>query len=446
MSFAFFALAILWSAAIGHRVARALSARLSFEEKLAWGLGVGLVLQAGIYAILLLFRIEPRPIPMVLCGLPFALAAGLAGTGLRRPSERLPRAAVAMLVVAFCAWVIFLLQSVVEPMWANDFIAIWGFKAKTIYLSSSIPSRLFRDPATAWSHPEYPFLLPLFFAALSALAGSWNDHALALLYPALSAAIALLLFGFLRRRGRPLGGALAALLVMLFFPLFQAFEVGMGEIPLAFAILLLATSASDLVDEPNAPTAIRVAFAASLCCGIKQEGTLFVLLLAAAMGLHVWRLRRRLRPDQSWLLLPLTLVGPAVLHWAVQRAARGTISDRDYDLSLLSAGKISSLVARLSVAAAAAGGRLWPIAIPAAAGGLYLLLTPRSRLDWLLPVAAVQIVAYVAICALSSIDPAWQAQFIPRISLVLFPMLCAVLGERADPLFTPSSSVKVREK
>ena len=435
------ALALLWSTALGRRVARPLLAPLSPEEKIGWGLGIGLLLQAAIFSALLLVRLEPRPILMVLYGILLALAV----RGKKqdaRPAPEIPRIAIALLAVAGIAWALFLLQSVVEPMWANDYLAIWGFKARTISLSSSIPQRLFRDAATPWSHPEYPLLLPLAFASVSALAGSWNDRALGLLYPALSASLLLALFGFFRRRGRPLGGAIAVLLASLFFFLFQAFEVGMAEIPLAFAIVLLASSAADPDERAHAGRTARAAVAAFLCCGLKQEGTLFVLLLAAGIALRMRadRLRR--------LILAVVLLAAAALNWMILRVARGPIADRDYDLSFVSPAKLPLLLSRLSaVGAAALRGQLLPIAVPAAAAALFLLLTPRSRIDWLLPVVGAQILAYFFVCALSSIDPLWQVQFVPRVSGVLFPLLCAVVGERSSLLFESGPvRVKVREK
>jgi hypothetical protein len=448
------ALAIFWSGWIGHRVARPLLSRLSGEERIAWGFGIGLLLQAALYSILLLFGLEPGPILMLLPGLALAIALAIRsrGTRVRADLEPLPPAAVGLLVLTGIAWVLFLLSSAVEPMWANDYLAIWGLKAKTISLSSAIPPRLFHDAATAWSHPEYPLLLPLFLASLSALAGEWNDHALALLFPALSAALLLALSGFFRRRRHLLGGAIAALLVSLFFFLFQAFEVGMAEIPLAFALLLVALSANDRDEDPGklgatAGTGWRVAIAGLLCCGLKQEGTLFVLLLAAGIALRgIVDRRRRLASTPAFLLVP------AALNWGILRILRGPLADRDFDLSYLNPGKIPLLFHRLStVWAAVLRFQLLPVAIPAGALLLFLLLTPRSRLDWLLPVLGAQLFVYVSVCAFSSFDPRWQAQFVPRIAGALFPVLCAVVGERSALLFEDggveaANRVKVRQE
>ena len=423
-----FVLAILWTSLLGHRFARPLTGGLSAEEKIGWGVAIGFLFQAAVGLVLTLLGEKPGPIAMVACGIPFAILAGFASSGRRLPSIPFSRNVIGLAALAGIAWMIFLMQSAVEPMWANDYLAIWGFKAKTIALSPSIPPRLFHDPAAVWSHPEYPLLLPLIFASTAALAGSWNDQALALIYPVLSASIALALFGFLRRRGSAFAGAIAGLLVSLFFFLFQAFEVGMAEIPLALAVVLLATSAVDLSESLEPASAARTAVAAFLCCGLKQEGTLFVLLLSAALALRLRTAGRR--PS-----LAIPAAAAAVLHWATLRIARGPLADRDYDLGLLSSGSPGALIGRLWTALSAVAANFAPIAIPAVAVALLLILTPRSRLDWLLPVLAAQVLAYVAICSLSSIDPVWEARFVPRISAILFPVLCGVLGDRVSRAF-----------
>ncbi|MGH9441932.1 MAG: hypothetical protein ACRD16_06625 [Thermoanaerobaculia bacterium] len=447
-------LAVLWTDLTGLGAARRLLSRLTGEEKIAWGFGAGMLLQSAIFSVLVLFRLPTRPLPMFLYGLVLALALcrlGRREDGAAPRAGAVPKAARALLVLAAAACALFLLQAVVEPMWANDYLAVWGLKAKTISLSSAVPSRLFHDPAAAFSHPEYPLVLPLFLAAISALAGSWNDHALALLFPAFEAALLLGLFGFFRRRGKPRGGAVAALLVSLLFFLFQAFEVGMADIPLSFALVLLALAAVDL-DEPQkgGGAAGRAAIAALLCCGLKQEGTLFVVLLAGALALRSLRgfRRKALAPSAVMLAAALT-------NWGLLRLLRGSLTDRDYDLSLPGGRGFPVLLARLSaVWATVLRAQVLPLAIPAAALALFLILTPRTRLDFLLAVLGAQFVAYVSVCALSSVDPLWQAQFIPRIAAALFPVLCAVLGERFGSLFEGSEgrvrafspAVKVRGK
>lgn len=443
-------LGILWTGLLGFFASRRLLARLSREEKIAWGFGAGLLLQSAIFSTLLLVGLHSRPALMIVYGVVVALALGRRGAEPGTASPPVPRLAAGLVVLAALAWALFLFQAAAEPMWGNDFLAIWGLKAKTIFLTSSVPPRLFHDPATAFSHPEYPLLLPLALASLSALAGSWNDHALALLFPAIEAALLLGLFGFFRRRSRPLGGAVAILLVSLLFFLFQGFEVGMADIPLSFAFVLLALAASDFVDQPAGGALGRMAVAAFLACGFKQEGTLFVILAAAGLAIRSFRGIRR----GKFAFLAALLV-PAAANWAILHALRGPLADRDYDLAWLAPGKIAILIPRLSaVGAAVLRSQLLALAVPAAAIAAFFLLTPRSRLDWLLPVLALQLAAYVSVCALSSGDPLWQAQFVPRIAGGLFPVLCAILAERFSSLFEAangrvrvfSPAVRVRGK
>jgi hypothetical protein len=94
------------------------------------------------------------------------------------------------------------LRSLTEPLWANDYLAIWGLKGKTIHGASALPRRLFSDPSLGFSHPEYPLGLPFLYAGVAFLAGRWDDHALALLFPVLQAATLAGLQGWLRRPRR----------------------------------------------------------------------------------------------------------------------------------------------------------------------------------------------------------------------------------------------------
>src|SRR5262249_60330299 len=98
---------------------------------------------------------------------------------------------------------LYLLRALTEPMWSNDYLAIWGLKAKTIFATRSLPPWPFRDPAAGFSHPEYPIGLPLALAGIAGILGRWDAHATALLFPVLQAATIAVVFGWLTRRGEP---------------------------------------------------------------------------------------------------------------------------------------------------------------------------------------------------------------------------------------------------
>jgi hypothetical protein len=427
---AFLAAALALSAWAAGRGFRPLLGGLSRGERLAWSLALGFAIEITVFLAIVAAGARPSPLPMA-AGLATVLLASAFAKRLRPPGEDRIRGLAALLLAATAAAaLLFAIAAISEPMWSNDYLAIWGFKGKTIALSGVLPSRLFHDPMTRWSHPEYPLLVPLVLAASSAAVGSWNDQALALLYPVFQVILLAALYGATKRRTGPIAAALAALVAACFFGFFRAFGAGMADIPLAAFLVLFATAMIDFLDAPTRPAGARLAISALLCAATKQEGSLFVLI-ACAWGL-IFALRRS-RP-RIVPFLALTAV-PVLLHQLVLTALRGRIADRDYDWTLLRAG--TALVPRAAaVASSILRESIRPEAIPLAAlAGFLLFARPAGgarTLALLGPPVAMQLVVYGAVCGFSAYDPGWQAQFIPRLAATLFPVLLLAAGPRLE--------------
>jgi hypothetical protein len=391
---------------------------LTPEETVGWCWGGGMLLLGALYAFLLAVHASPGPKKL---GALLLLVAGISAT--RRRPRRLPATpwSGAPLVLAAAAAVgilLYALQACAEPLWSTDFLAIWGLKGKTIYSTGGIPDRLFRDPATAWSHPEYPLLLPLLMAAFSAATGGWNDEALGLLFVFCQIAAVLVVAGYCRRRGSPAAGALTAVLVAFWYPLYRAFHTGLAEIPFALTLVLLATAAAD----ESVP---RGALAALLCVATKQEGTVFALLVAAALVVRGGSARPARRTATA-------IAGVAVLHFISLRLARGDLHDRDFTFRVLSPAHASELIGRLARLARALAGAWTPVGIIGlACVAAVLITTRRSREDFLLLPLFVQLSIYLGACALSAWDPVWQLRSaFFRIAGTLAPVLFLVIGCR----------------
>jgi len=427
---AFLAAALAVSAWAAGRGFRPLLAGLSRAERLAWSLALGLGIEITVFMAVMAAGARPGPLPMA-AGLATVLLASAFAARFRAPVEEGARGLAALLLaVSAAAALLFAIAAISEPMWSNDFLAIWGLKGKTIALSGAIPSRLFHDPMTRWSHPEYPLFVPLALAASSAAIGAWNDQALALVYPVFQIVVLAALYGATKRRTGAAAAALAALVAACFFGFFRAFGAGMADIPLAAFLVLFATAMIDFIDAPSRPAGARLAISSLLCAATKQEGSLFVLIACAwGASFALRRSRPRIVP-----FLALTAV-PVLLHQLVLTAVRGWIADRDYDWTLVRAG--AALVPR---AAAVAGSvlrdSLRPEAIPLAAlAGFLLLARPAGgarTLALLGPPIAVQLAVYGAVCVFSAYDPSWQAQFIPRLAATLFPLLLLAAGPRLE--------------
>jgi len=415
---------IALTTAAGYLVVRFSGPELAAGETLGWSWGAGMLLLVGAYAALI--AVGARPGPKKLGGL---LAIASIGAFLRRSPRRRGagnRDALARLfaAIALAGCVAYLLQAVAEPLWSTDFLAIWGLKGKTIYFTGAIPGRLFHDPATVWSHPEYPLFVPLAMAAFSAAAGSWNDETLGLLYAAWQIATVLVIAGYCRRRGCARAGLAAAALVAWFHPLYRGYGAGLADVPFAFAAVLLCAAAADR--NPG-----RAAIAALLLVATKQEGTLFAILAALLLlaGSAADRGARR--------ATAAVVAGAAAAHLLLLRALRGPLSDRDFTFAPLAhAADLAARFARLFPALA--GSLTIPLVAGIAASAAVFFAGRRSREDLLLAALGLQVSAYLGACVLSAYDPVWQLQGFFRTSGALAPAAALLLASRVAAPSTPA--------
>src|SRR6266545_2785603 len=261
---------LLAAGAVGFAPIRVILSAPARAERAAWGFAIGLALLAASVPLAFLIHVPPRWMAILVAAVFVAFSLSRRG-GVREVSPRLTSAPavaaghvsreaggrqggvtsgldhrgskiqnpkwllVLLLLLTFFGICVYSLRALTEPMWSNDFLAIWGLKGKIIFAAGAVPRRLFSDPSLGFSHPEYPLGFPFLYAALSFLLGSWDDHAMALLFPFLQVATLLALFGWLRRRGTALALALSGVaLLALFEPLYSAVAAGVLLCFLAF--------------------------------------------------------------------------------------------------------------------------------------------------------------------------------------------------------------------
>jgi hypothetical protein len=399
-------------------------------ERLAWGLIAGLLIRCGLYGALLAVPARlPRYSLTALEVLVALTAFGL--TRRRRP--RLPAAPgrwstgeiVSVGLIAILV-AIFAFESLSEPMVLTDYLAIWGLRAKLIYGLHGLPGRIFHDPATFWSQPEYPLFLPLCLASLGESIGVFNDQAMALLFPVFLIATLVLLNGQFARLGSRGTGLVIALLAAGFAPLYSFFTVGMAEIPLALAFVMVLSACRDVLETPTRDARWRLLLASIFCVSVKQEGTVFVAVLGALWIL--WRACGRKHSLQGWAWLVL----PAPLHALFLLAVRGPVHDRDFDLGFLRPSRWPVLGERLAHVTRDAFQTAAPVTIVLlVAAACVLLLTPRKPTDRLMAIFPVQAVVYLFVSALSAFDPIWEERnALPRLLATLYPAFLYLLGFR----------------
>jgi hypothetical protein len=421
---------------VGYGVAGALVPRGAtwLAERLAWGFAAGLALIGGSVALAFSLHAAPGWLPFLVLATLVVLAARFLRIRERAavlPLPRLSPASKLLLAILLAGIALYALKALTEPMWANDYVAIWGFKGKTFFFERRVAERLFRWLSLSFSHPEYPVGLPFLYAGVAFLLGRWDDHAMALLFPFLQAATLLALFGWLRRRGASRELALGAAALLSFFePLYRAFTVGMAEVPLSFGLLLLGTSVCDRLDRTDRGASRRVALASVVCTATKNEGLYFVAM--ALVLATLFSLARKGFAARAVAMLAL----PAALVVAAHRLIRGNLPLRDFDFSLLA--RLGVLAPRVKESAATAMGET-PVAAWIGVAALAVLLlagrdsTPGNRL---LALAACGVAAYLFLPALAVRGPAWlvgTAFF--RAVAALAPLVAAGAAARLIPLW-----------
>jgi len=423
---------LLAAGTVGYGFAAALvpRGRAWRAERLSWGFAAGLALLAGSVALAFSFHATPGWLSFLGLAAVVGLPARLFRLRDRATEPAEPtdgdRASAVLLAILLLGVALYALRALTEPMWANDYVAIWGFKGKTFFAERAIPDRLFRWLSLSFSHPEYPVGLPMLYAGIAFLLGRWDDHAMALLFPFLQVATLLALYGWLRRRGagRPLALAAAALLSQ-FEPLYRAFTTGMAEVPLSFGVLLLGTALADRIERTDRGASRRLAFAALVCTATKNEG--LYLIGAAFLVAALSALSRKGFAARTAALLAL----PAALVVAAHRLVRGSLPLRDFDFSLLS--KPAVLLPRIAESIATAVARTPPAAwIGLAALGI-LVAAGRTTPGGvpLLALAVCGFAAYLFLPALAVEGPAWlvETAFF-RTTAALAPLVTAGVAAR----------------
>jgi hypothetical protein len=395
-------------------------------ERIAWSWALGAGIVASMVPIALFTRVRP--------GWPAFLslaAAWGAGAWILRvrgrdaavppigedASEVRRRLALLLGGIALLGVVLYVLRTLTEPMWSNDYVAIWGLKGKTIHAAGEVPSRLFRDPELGFSHPEYPLGLPFLYSGVAFLTGRFDDHAMALLFPIFQIATLCALYGWLRRHGADrVTAAWAAAILACFEPLYSAFTTGLAEVPMSMGLLLFGTALADALEgDPGALR--RTALASTLIAATKNEG-LFFAAAGCAIAL-VFGGERRFKAAFAALPTALVVYGLHVL-W------RGRLPLRDFDFASGSLGRVAEALAAAVRLPGAIG---WAQILLLAA--LLVLGRRAGEATWMLGLCAAGFAAYLLLPVFAVQGPEWLVRTaLPRTAAGLAPLAAAATAIR----------------
>ncbi len=314
-----------------------------------------------------------------------------------------------------------------QPLSLGDYVAIWGLKARALYASGDLASLFRVDPASDFSHPEYPPLWPVLLAGSAKLLGRYDELLLSLLRPALLALAAALTFA---RTRAPLPARLLAAAALVLLPYFQtAAYVGYAET----LLLVLVLAALLLLESPH-PTPVTP-WAAGLLLALaaltKQEGVVAVVTVAVVL------LAVRRRGDA--LRVAVLGLGLGVLPWSLYRGAHSVSALSVHGASAFDPAKPFRA---LSALASEAG---WSGLGWLAAAAIVLSLAPLARRERgpLLAGATAYAGLLVSTFAFARIDVAWYVTWSwDRLSLLPVAVLLPALAEAAAEPFREDAAAE----
>jgi len=176
-------------------------------------------------------------------------------------------------------WAAVLLQTLPLVDW--DARSIWFFHGKALYLAGRVTGEYFGNSLYAWSHPDYPLLIPVQAAWTALFVGHWHEYAVKAFLGFNLAAYLQLLCLVLRERKFPwwLAVAVGSLLLDQYT---YGYVNGYADNHY-IAVLILFMLAAPVARAGTGPLlTLLLAFAANT----KSEGLVYVLLLAGGVLVH----------------------------------------------------------------------------------------------------------------------------------------------------------------
>jgi hypothetical protein len=324
-------------------------------------------------------------------------------------------AGIAAAIVAGVGLLTCALVSFMGPLGGDDWLAIWGLKARALYRTGELASVLRPDPDGEFSHPEYPLLWPIALAAAARLSGGLDDRLVGAVWTLLCGLGAALAF---RATRAPLPFRLACAAFVACLPYYHRPRyVGFAE-PLLLLWLLAALAESDRLARGRGPLA-RFALFLALAAGTKNEGAVAALAATAALALGGWR--RAALAAAGFVLLAGVLPWRLLLPQSQEALADFALGA--FDLShvavvlgvLLHEAMLPNAAWLLGAALLAAVG--WPA---------------LARRRGVLVALAIHLALLLASFAFTVHDPTWHAQYTwRRLLFVPIAVLAPVLAECA---------------
>lgn len=286
---------------------------------LASGIGIGLI--SSLYFVVMALAGPSIVLLGVVEGAAVigALALAITAKDRRTPLEYSPAPAapgylkLLLVIAVLMAATMFILYSLAKPHGEWDAWAIWNLRARFLSRAGQFWTDAF-SPRIAWSHPDYPLLLPGIVALCWTFAHTESvavPMAVGFLFTFGAAGVLISTLGILRGKTQSL---LAGILLLGTASFVEVGATQYADIPLSFFIV---AALGLLCLQDRHPENVRFSFVAGLSAGFaawtKNEGLLFVVAVILARAIALLRFEKRPEMRRQLPALALGLAPPLIV-------------------------------------------------------------------------------------------------------------------------------------
>jgi hypothetical protein len=172
--------------------------------------------------------------------------------------------------------------------------------------------------ALAWSHPNYPLMLPSTIARLWLYAGRESSVAPIIVAFLFEYSTMGVVVGALMAIGRRLEGLIAAAVLLANFPLNHWGVAQVADVPLSAFVVAATALLSGIVDQRDrlaGPTGALLTFCTGCAAWTKNEGLVFAVSICAVLALIVFVRRREIIPTLFFCLAGMLVPFATLLYF-----------------------------------------------------------------------------------------------------------------------------------
>jgi hypothetical protein len=265
-----------------------------------------------------------------------------------RPPARVGSLALIALIALQTCYNFF--RALIRPIEAYDAVAIYGLKAKMIYLSGGIGSGFFRSIALNFNgaHADYPLLIPLSKAWAYIFMGSFNDILVKAIFPLFFMSFLFIFYAALKRITQKTFPSVFFTFALASIKQFSDYStIALADLSLGVYFAISVFYAYFWFRSRNMPFLTVSLISSVLCLWTKNEGSLLVLLVVfILLSYAVANAKSITKREIVPLSLYVLVIFAGFLSWGMFKSGISAVNE-NFNLSMVNFSNLTANLGKL---------------------------------------------------------------------------------------------------